>query len=538
MMDEAREKHIAEIIANANEIEPQTVHDKPELIIDHDNPDVTVAAVARALAASGRVFDRGVPVEIAIDPSSKHKIVSPLTPASTIRLVHEVSRPRKQMAQGGHLKDTALSKHFAAMYLESRTVWGLSALNGFASCPLLSDDGRIRTANGYDRATGLFVEDLPDIEGIAPARPTRNDAQNALLKIRCIFRTFPFADAATTPEPDYTCRTVDLKTPPSVDESSALCAVLTAVVRPSLDLAPAVLISAPSYSGAGAGKGLLARTIAMIAYGRRPSAMTVGDTPQEFEKRLGAVLMAATPMVFIDNANNQALTSNLLASVLTETPAQVRLLGRSTMLPLHSKALFVVTGNGTTVKEDLARRFIAIDLDAKTEQPEQRTFPIDALEHAAEQRRELLAAALTIWRWGRQHQNLPKGIPVGSFDQWSRWCRDPLLALGCQDPIARQATLKDVDPEREHYSVICATWHGCHRDEFKTAEQLNRTVKELIVPGQHHRQRLASAVSRMAGLSINGFKVERRPKTGKWTVAQYRVVLTDFSDRSTNPSGA
>ena len=68
------------------------------------------------------------------------------------------------------------------------------------------------------------------------------------------------------------------------------------------------------------------------------------------------------------------LRSDTLASVLTERPARVRPLGRTRMVPLNSTAFIAVTGNGLTVSEDLARRFIVCELDARCENPEQRGF--------------------------------------------------------------------------------------------------------------------------------------------------------------------
>jgi hypothetical protein len=32
---------------------------------------------------------------------------------------------------------------------------------------------------------------------------------------------------------------------------------------------------------------------------------------------------------------------------------------------------------------------------------------------------------------------LARGKPLGGFEKWSQWARDPLLALGCQDPVER-----------------------------------------------------------------------------------------------------
>ena len=47
------------------------------------------------------------------------------------------------------------------------------------------------------------------------------------------------------------------------------------------------------------------------------------------------------------------------------------------MVPLNASAMVILTGNGLTVSEDLARRFIAVELDPGTEDPEARRFTTD-----------------------------------------------------------------------------------------------------------------------------------------------------------------
>ena len=166
-----------------------------------------------------------------------------------------------------------------------------------------------------------------------------------------------------------------------------------------------MLVTAPAVSGAGSGKGLLVRAICSIAFGIRPRAFTSGGERQELDKRLAAELVEAQPALFLDNANGVVLRSDTLASVLTERPARVRLLGQTRMVPLNSIAFLAITGNGLTVTEDLARRFNPCELDARCEDPEARPFPARFLQQIERQRSELLAAALTIWRFGRQNAN-------------------------------------------------------------------------------------------------------------------------------------
>ena len=250
---------------------------------------------------------------------------------------------------------------------------------------------------------------------------------------------------------------------PGMDESAFLVGLLTAICRPSLRLAPGLLVRAPEISGAGTGKGLLVRSICAIAFGVQPRAFTKGGDRQELDKRLASELIEAAPILFLDNVNGTLLRSDTLASVLTERPARVRPLGRTQMVALNSTAFIALTGNGLSVTEDLARRFIACELDARCEYPEQRKFASGWLDEIKRRRAELLAAALTVWRWGRQNAaDLGHGRPLGSFEQWSEWCRDPLLALGCRDPIDRIDEIKSDDPYRRQIVELFEAWDVHH----------------------------------------------------------------------------
>jgi hypothetical protein len=246
----------------------------------------------------------------------------------------------------------------------------LPPLAGVTAAPLLAPEGSVLVRAGYDRAHAMWCEPVPDLT--VPARPTRAESEAALLLVRNTFRTFPFAKSPLVPCGKI--MVVDTTKPPSVSESAFLAALLTACCRPSLWLAPGVLIVAPEVSGAGSGKGLLVRAICLIAFGCPPSAFTPGHDQQELDKRLVVALIEAGPAVFLDNLNSTALRSNTLASVLTERPARVRIMGRSEMVPLNCAAFIAVTGNGLSVSEDLARRFLEVFLDPQCEDPEARPF--------------------------------------------------------------------------------------------------------------------------------------------------------------------
>jgi hypothetical protein len=106
------------------------------------------------------------------------------------------------------------------------------------------------------------------------------------------------------------------------------------------------------------GKGLLARRICIIAFGREPHAVTAGATSEELEKRIAAELTEGSPALFLDSLNTTAFKYGFARERDHGRPAKVRVLGGSQMVPLNSSTFVILTGNGLTVSQDLARRFI------------------------------------------------------------------------------------------------------------------------------------------------------------------------------------
>jgi hypothetical protein len=488
---------------------------KPELMIHAGNLPATAAALRDLLAASGKFFDRGIPVRI-VEPADKGPpSAAPLTNHNVVIECHRLCQPMKMDRRGQYIPAT-LPDRVARMYLDMFGEWKLSPLAGVSTAPLLSADGSVRVADGYDPATGLWCHDVPRLR--LATRPSRCDSQAALRLLRETFCTFPFSDAVRRWDSSVGVEVIDIDEPPS----AFVVNLLTAVCRPSLWLAPGMLVTAPEVSGAGSGKGLLVRAICLIAFGIRPRAFTMGSERQELDKRLVAELMEAHPSLFLDNANGIALRSDTLASVLTERPARVRPLGHSRMVPLNSTAFVAITGNGLTVTEDLARRFIPFELDARCEDPELRPFAAGFLNHIERRRAELLAAALTIWRWGRQnHSWLPRGKPLGSFETWAEWCRDPYIALGCRDPVERIETLKANDPRRQKIVGLFRSWWEHHGMTPITANELAEQVRAIVDPQARGRQYVASYLARLAGTRAAGFVLTRDNSAGKWAAATY-----------------
>ena len=505
-----------------------TVPDRPQLQVIGSDLPATARTLRTLLASGGALYDRGgVLVKLAHPADGGLPSAVELTAHGVVFEAHHLCQPVQW--SGDQIKPVTLPERVAKMYLEAlRGDWCVPALDGVTTAPVLAADGAILDRDGYDPGTRLWCARVPALD--LPDRPARKQAEAALMTLRQAFRTFPFGDAPKVKATvdGAVLDVVDTARPAMLDETAALAAVLTAVCRPSLHLAPGFLVTAANLSGAGAGKGLLVRAIVAVAFGIRPSAFTPGREKDELDKRLVSELIGAAPVLFLDNVNGASLKSDTLASVLTERPARVRVMGKSLMVPVNSAAFIALTGNGLTVSEDLARRFLSCILDAGMEDPEARPFAPGYLDRIMGRRPELLAAALTIWRWGRQNSDsLTRGLRLGSFETWCEWVRDPLLTLGCADPVQRSRDAKADDPRRRQVMDLYDAWNAKYGALSCAAKDLDDDVRAIVDPAGRGRQFVASALDRLAGTRSGGFVLERHKAGGKWGTTRYILAVAD-----------
>jgi hypothetical protein len=200
----------------------------------------------------------------------------------------------------------------------------------------------------------------------------------------------------------------------------------------------------------------------------------------------------------------------------------VRIFGRLATVTLNAAAFVALTGNGLRLSEDIVRRFIATELDAYMEDPEQRDFVGNVLAEVTRRRSELLTALLTIWRYGRV-TDLPRGKAFGSYEAWSSWVRDPLLALDCKDPVARISEDKRRDPGRQAIIGLFDLWWEMHGDDLVTASGVHDDVKHAIDPHGRGRQYVAAYLEKLAGTRLGGYVFTGQAPPGKWGVTTYKL---------------
>jgi hypothetical protein len=508
----------------------------PELIIDGSDLTGTAKQLAGLIAGHRRfLFNGHEPIQVVQENEEMPRAVT-VTPEAVRVFAHEICTPVKFVKD--KMIATTLSKDVAGLYLRGLHRWGLKPFNGITTAPILNDGGSFRTGSGYDEPTGLWCHNIPDVD--VPEQATEAQAKASLDALRRFFQTFAFADAETVRDEDLKVDVVDPSKPIGLDESTFLVSLLTAVCRASLHLAPGLLANAPAISGAGTGKGLATKAICIVASGAAPSAFTSGHDDGEFDKRLAAALIEARPAIFLDNYNSKDLTSDVLASALTENPCEVRPMGHTTMVKLHTRTLITITGNDVQISEDMASRLIKTDYDAKCESPELRPFKGGFLDTVYKERATLLGHALTIWRWGRQNAGaLTKGKPLRSYEVWAQWCRDPLISLGCRDPVDKLDAIKAADPRRKRIQTVFEAWWLQHQDTLLPAKDLHQSVIRLIDEKsgfrdgefQYSRQFVARWLQSHTHTRVGGYVLICIPVgAGVRPVSHYKLVPT-----STNP---
>ncbi len=331
-------------------------------------------------------------------------------------------------------KSANCPSEIVSIYLARDGLWRLRPLAAVIGGPTLRPDGSVLDKPGYDLATGL----LYDPQGISfppvPVHPTREDAACALGQLKELISTFPFVSDA--------------------DRSVALSAILTAAIRPSISTAPLHGFTSPV---AGAGKGKLAAISTCIAVGRDVAWLAQGRTEEETEKRVASALMSGDATVGLDNCT-LPIRGDFLCMVMTQSEVQIRILGQSKLKTIPNTVMFLATGCHLEFAGDMTRRAIRCELDPETETPENITFANDPVEDAKRERPRLLVAALTVLRAYIAAGQPNQSVPLGSFEQWSRWVRDALIWLGEADPCLTMEAIRKEDPEKEQLATILANW--------------------------------------------------------------------------------
>jgi hypothetical protein len=274
---------------------------------------------------------------------------------------------------------------------------------------------------------------------------------------------------------------------PVAGQALLLAAIFTAIERPFLAVAPMFVIRS---SMPGTGKGLIVRTLVRLAFDTPPVIATWGGSSEEFEKRLGALLLQAPGAISIDNANGMQVKGDLLEAILTEGSANIRPLGVSETVRVRNRSLITLTGNNPNITGDMARRALQIDILPQSADPERDRYKFNPAELMQRRRTDFLRAAFIILRAFRLSGMPRQGLPaVGSFDEWSRKVRDLVFWITDYDVSEGFRRNKAEDPRRQADAALLAALYGHFgTNPFKAADVM--AIHRRVV--DHRRSSLIS----------------------------------------------
>ena len=434
---------------------------------------LTATAAENAIISSGlAVFQRGPdlvrPVSREVSAShSRTTIAASLGTLSSHSMLDIFCGVAEWQRYDGRNKDWARTNppmDVVKILLSREGFWSLPTIAGVITSPTIRPDGSVLSDAGYDSATRLYHFKDPMLT-LSPCiqKPTKKDAIEALGLLEALLDEFPFAEGGTQS--------------PEVSKAVALSGLITPLVRGALSVAP---LHAYCANTAGSGKSYLVDLASVISTGRPCPVISVaiGDD-RETDKRIAGALLAGMPIVSIDNCNGE-LGSDLLAQAIERPFIKLRRLGGSEMFEIESRSTMFGTGNGLRVRGDMVRRTIKSDLDPGVERPELREFEKSPVQMVLADRGRYVSAVLTVVR-AYALAGYPDVVPaIGSYDDWSRVVRSPLVWLGCADPADSMEAAREDDPELSELREILTLWVEAFKDETITLRRVVERIEEHL----------------------------------------------------------
>ena len=474
--------------------------------------DGVVDATEIELSLSGKYYQRaGFICHVLNDPGSNITAIKEVNASDLTRaLSKDVHWVRYSTQKQGFVTIDPSSKHVTSLH-SSGSYKHLPVLQGIARQPYLRSDHSLVVSAGYDPSTCMYgVFDAAKFN--VPLNPSRDIAVAALEELKSLLSEFSFASPH--------------------DRAAAIAMLITAAIRTSLPLAPMGHIKAPQISS---GKSYLCDLIGAFACPARPAAYAFPTNDEECSKLLMAALFESPAVITFDNLTSDLLPFKSLCSALTSEHLTDRILGFSKIRTVGTRTLFLSSGNNVDAVRDMTRRVLTIMLDPQLESPATRRFNGNPLAMVLANRGQYVSLALTIVR-----AYIAAGCPIqknltalGSYGEWSKLVRSPLVWLGLPDPATALFDTMETDPDREILGRLMINVHKIFGDKPVSVSDIVSRVESTISSGQNTE--LAEVVREIS--EQNG-KINRRI-FGRW-IGKHKGVLFDgyYFERSSRSGGS
>ena len=396
----------------------------------------------------------------------------------------------------------------------------LPHLHGLTRQPFIRESDReLVMTPGYDPVSGIYASF--DTAAFPLPEPTEEAARAALVKLKGLLTEFHFGS--------------------ETDRAASVSAMLTGAVRSRLPTAPAFNVTA---STPGSGKSYLASAITPFAGPGVALNLSYPTTADEATKSVLSMLLQAPAVAVFDDMQTDWKAFGTMNRMLTSSTITDRILGVSKSATVSTRCLVLGTGNNVMPVNDMCRRVITIRLAPRSEAPATLRYNGTPVDLVKEKRGEYVAAALTIIRaWecaGRPKIDVPN---IGSFEQWSDYCRYPLLWLGEPDPASSIIDQLREDPAHEALGNFVSAWWECFSDRGVTVRkvvdraEMNAELKDaleelpVVERGYINRGKLGWFLKKNARRIVNGMEI--RPaecsERNAWCVAKVKPLTSDPS---------
>lgn len=254
------------------------------------------------------------------------------------------------------------------------------------------------------------------------------------------------------------------------------------------------------------------------------------DTEGEWRKRITAELLASPTTITIDNAVE--LDSASIAVVLTGSVWRDRVLGRSEMVSLPSRAVWSATGTNIELSAEIARRSILSRQDAHLAEPWRRSgFRHPELKKwVVEHRADVVWAVLTLVRAWLAAGRPPGGVTLGGFEQWAAVIRGILDFAEIPGLLGNLSELHESpDPEDHAWEELVCQWWLNYQGEKVGVHELwallqpggQMPIDLELGPGQEKSQRICfgKRLGKLRDKVIAGYQIVpagKRQRAQQW----------------------
>lgn len=398
-----------------------------EIILENGREADNAIEITKHLVVTGKVLQRGnalvVPLVDEKKWGSTNSFLASLSHEWIVHLLKDNVVFTKRDDRSKKTKITKLTHELSDQILKLGYWPSVPRCEGIINTPTLRLNGSILSTPGYDALTGYYLDiDRALVMSEIPDNPTRAHALAASEKFFSLLDEVAFAT--------------------DLDRSVALSAALTLISRAAYGSAPMFLISA---NASGTGKSYLVHLLTTLSCGSPAPVVGYSSNDEELEKRLDSLILDGVPCFSLDNVEESVSGPPKLCQMITEESVGVRRLGKTGTIICSSHSTIFATGNGVNFASDMIRRGLTCRLNARMDRPEERAFKHHPVTQVKQNRGEYVAALITIIRayWCAKDKEKPRSI--ATFEDWSKFCREPIIWLGMPDPLESQLDAREQD---------------------------------------------------------------------------------------------